>query len=31
MITLEWVKTIAENLRLGLYENKISFMGTNYG
>jgi hypothetical protein len=31
MITLEWVKTIAENLRLGLYGNKISFMGTNYG
>lgn len=31
MITLEWIKTIAENLRLGLYENKISFMGTNYG
>lgn len=31
MITLEWVKTIAENLRLGLYENKISFMETNYG
>lgn len=31
MITLEWVKTIAENLRLGLYGNKISFIGTNYG
>lgn len=31
MITLEWVKTIAENLRLGLYENKVSFIGTDYG
>ena len=31
MITLEWVKTIAENLRLGLYKDKISFIGTQYG
>lgn len=27
MITLEWVKTIAENLRLGLYKPEILYFG----
>lgn len=32
MITLEWLKEIAENLRLGLYKSKnISFTGTQLG
>lgn len=27
MITLEWIKTIAENLRLGLYKPEILYFG----